>query len=271
MRIERNNTERPIELVQITDTHLGDQQGEALLGMDTDQSLAHVVDLVNAERPASELLLATGDLSNCGSPASYQRFQQATQHLAPHTLWLPGNHDALPAMQQTLKGGEALSRNIDIGNWQIIMLNSTTPGEVGGHFSEQELQFLQHCLETTEAEHVLLCLHHQPIPIGCDWLDGQLVSNADAFFTLIERFSLVRGILWGHIHQAIDQERNGVKMMATPSSCIQFAANSPGFKLARLNPGYRWLSLHADGTIDTAVSRVTEVEFDIDYEHSSGY
>ncbi len=270
MRIERNNTEQPIELVQITDTHLGDQPGEALLGMDTDQSLAHVIDLINQERPSPEMLLATGDLSNCGSPASYERFQAATQHIAPHTLWLPGNHDALPAMKQTMRGDNALSRNIEIGNWQIIMLNSSTPGEVGGSFADDELQFLQHCLETTEAEHTLLCLHHHPVDIGCDWLDGQRVSNADAFFALIDQFPLVRGILWGHIHQTIDRERNGVKLMATPSTCIQFAANSPGFKLARLNPGYRWLSLHDNGTIDTGISRVT-VEFDIDYDHSSGY
>ncbi len=271
MRIERNNTERPIELVQITDSHLGGQPGEELLGMDTDQSLAHVIDLIEAERPSAELLLATGDISNGGSPASYLRFQQLTGHLAPHILWLPGNHDALPAMQQTFAGDPALGRNIEVGNWQIIMLNSATPGEVGGNFSAGELEFLQHCLETTEAEHVLLCMHHHPIPIGCDWLDGQQVRNAEAFFALVDQFSSVRGILWGHIHQELDQQRNNVSLMATPSSCIQFAANSPDFKLARLNPGYRWLSLHADGAIDTGISRVTGVEFDIDYEHSSGY
>lgn len=271
MRIERNNTTRPIELIQLTDTHLGAQLGEQLLGMDTDQSLAHVVELLNTERPSAELLLATGDISNGGSPASYQRFQQMTEHLAPHTLWLPGNHDALPAMQQSFKGDQSLSRSIEIGNWQIVMLNSTIPGEVGGCLSDKELQFLQQCLETTVAEHSLLCLHHHPIAIGCDWLDSQLISNADAFFTLIDQFSSVRGILWGHIHQEIEQQRNGVKLMATPSTCIQFAANSPDFKLARLNPGYRWLSLHADGVIDTGIARVTEVEFDIDYEHSCGY
>lgn len=271
MRIERNNTERPVELIQLTDSHLGGQPGEQLLGMDTDQSLAHVIDLLNAERPSSELLLATGDISNGGSPASYQRFQHMTEHLATHTLWLPGNHDALPAMQQAFSGDKSLGRNIEVDNWQIVMLNSTTPGEVGGCLSDEELQFLQQCLETSAAEHTLLCLHHHPIAIGCDWLDSQLISNADAFFALVDQFSSVRGILWGHIHQEIEQERNGVKMMATPSTCIQFAANSPGFKLARLNPGYRWLSLQADGVIDTGISRVTEVEFDIDYEHSSGY
>ena len=181
MRIERHNTIRTIELIQLTDTHLGAQPGERLLGMDTDQSLAHVIQLLNTERPSAELLLATGDISNGGSPASYQRFQQMTEHLAPHTLWLPGNHDALPAMQQSFQGDQSLSRNIEIGNWQIVMLNSTIPGAVGGCFSDDELQFLQQCLETTDAEHSLLCMHHHPIAIGCDWLDSQLISNADVF------------------------------------------------------------------------------------------
>ncbi|WP_240554913.1 hypothetical protein [Oceanicoccus sagamiensis] len=62
---------------------------------------------------------------------------------------------------------------------------------------------------------------------------------------MIDQFPSVRGILWGHIHQTIDRERNGVKLMATPSTCIQFAPNSPGFKLDRLNPaiaGYHYIA-----------------------------
>ena len=270
MRIERNNTERPIELVQITDTHLGKQPGDKLLGMDTDQSLAHVIELINQQHPSPDMLLATGDLSNGGALTSYERFQAATQHIADHTLWLPGNHDDLEAMKEKMRGDNALGRNIEIGNWQIIMLNSSTPGEVGGSFDPEELAFLQQSLTDSEADHTLLCLHHHPIDCGCDWLDGQRVSNADEFFAVVDQFSTVRGVLWGHIHQNIDQLRNGVRLMATPSTCIQFAPNSPGFKLDRLNPGYRWLSLHKDGAIETDVCRV-EVEFDINYDHAGGY
>ena len=278
MRIDLEDKQRIVKLVQITDTHLGPVSGEQLLGMDTDASLAHVVQLVERERSDTDLLLATGDISNSGAVSSYQRFRDATSALARHTLWLPGNHDTLDAMQQSIGLGEELCRSLFIGNWQVIMLNSTVEGEVGGSFSNAELEFLKqtlasgrNTLQEPGVEHVLVCLHHHPIDTGCDWLDEQKIDNADAFFAILDQFTHVRGALWGHIHQCIDTTRNGVRLMATPSSCIQFAPNSQRFKLDRLNPGYRWLELYPDGSIDTGVSRITDVSFNLDYDNATGY
>jgi Icc protein len=58
--------------------------------------------------------------------------------------------------------------------------------------------------------------------------------------------------------------------MSTPSSCIQFAPGSECFKADDQPPGYRWLDLYSDGRIETAVSRVTGVTFEVDLD-SSGY
>lgn len=271
MQINLDNKQRTIQLIQLTDMHLGNQPGDTLLGMDTDASLGHVLQHIKQDHPSIDLLLATGDLSNCGSVDSYHRFRQLCQGLAKHNLWLPGNHDLLSAMKLAIGDGEELAGVANIGNWQIIMLNSTIAGKAGGNLSSDELQFLRQSLEQPTAQHVLICLHHHPIPIQCEWLDQQQVNNSDEFFTLLDEFKHVRGVLWGHIHQTIDEQRKGVKLMATPSSCIQFTPKNREFKLDRLNPGFRWLELHVDGHIDTAVTRITGVDFDIDYDQSGGY
>jgi Icc protein len=117
---------------------------------------------------------------------------------------------------------------------------------------------------------VLVCLHHQPVPVGCAWLDDQMVADADALFTFLDRHQSVRGVLWGHVHQALDRERNGVALMASPSTCVQFAPGQIDFKADTAAPGYRWLELHPDGRIRTGISRVTDVVFDVDTE-SGGY
>ena len=274
MQISHNKKSQPIQLVQLTDTHLGDQPGERLLSLDTDASLAHVLALVK-QQPSVDLLLATGDISNSGSVGSYQRFRALSRGLARHALWLPGNHDLPSAMQMALEGGEELNRSVEIGNWQIIMLNSMTPGETGGALGDEELTFLRQQLqlsaENHELAHVLVCLHHQPVDIGCEWLDQQKVADADALFSVLDEFEHVRAVLWGHVHQAFDQQRKGVRLLATPSTCVQFAPNSADFKLDRQNPGYRRLALSDDGSIETEVHRVEGVTFDLDYERSSGY
>lgn len=265
-----------LTLAQITDSHLGDCVGDTLLGMDVDDSLAQVVALIKQdwpiadESPAVDVLLATGDLSNTGSQQSYRRFAQATEDIARHTLWLPGNHDNLPAMEAAFLRGRSRPRVARAGAWCIVMLDSRIPGAVGGHLAESELTLLRQALEASRGEHVLVCLHHHPVDIGCAWLDGQRVANADALFGVLDDFSQVRGLLWGHIHQQIDIERKGVKLMASPSSCIQFAPGQEDFKLDRLNPGYRWLQLYKDGQIDTGVSRISK-RYVIDYDYCGGY
>ena len=106
--------------------------------------------------------------------------------------------------------------------------------------------------------------------MGSAWIDEQMVADHAGFFELLDRHDCVRGVLWGHVHQQLDTERQGVKLMATPSSCIQFAPGSYDFKLDDQPPGYRWLELRADGSILTGVSRVHGVSFDVDLD-SSGY
>jgi Icc protein len=106
--------------------------------------------------------------------------------------------------------------------------------------------------------------------MGSRWLDTMAVDNAGEFLAVIDRHPQVRGILWGHVHQTFDRQRNGVRLMATPSTCIQFLPGSDDFALDTAAPGYRWLSLHPDGRIETGVERLEEIPGSLDLA-SAGY
>jgi Icc protein len=86
----------------------------------------------------------------------------------------------------------------------------------------------------------------------------------------VDAFSGVKGILWGHVHQQIDRAHNGVALMGSPSTCVQFAPGSERFKADDSAPGYRWLELQPDGSVLSGVSRVEGVDFHVDLE-SKGY
>jgi Icc protein len=96
------------------------------------------------------------------------------------------------------------------------------------------------------------------------------VDNADEFFAIIDRHPQVRGILWGHVHQQFDRMRGNVKLMATPSTCVQFLPKSTTFAVDEAAPGYRWLSLFEDGSIETGVERLTAIPGAVDLA-SAGY
>ncbi len=261
-----------VRLVQVTDCHLGSAPGSTLLGMDTDHSLQAVVDLIGRERTAIDLILGTGDLSDQGSRAAYLRLQSYFDQLCATSVWLPGNHDARAEMAAVVGDRPQLSNEVRVSDWQILMLDSQIPGEVGGELGADQLDLLEHCLQCASEEglHTLICLHHQPVAIGCDWLDKHKIADAEEFFALIERFHSVKGILWGHVHQQADLLRRGVALFSTPSTCVQFAPDVVDFKVDDLPPGYRWLDLLPDGTIETGVSRVRGVTFSVEL-NSDGY
>ena len=261
-----------VHVVQLTDTHLCKIHGGTLLGMDTDHSLQAVIDLVKAQRPTIDLLLGTGDLSDQGAVEAYRRLQQYFSQLTNSHCWLPGNHDNRENMAAVADQPLRLCREIRVGRWQILMLDSQVPGEVGGELGPAELAQLDAALAVAAAEQLysLVCLHHQPVAIGCEWLDEQMVADAPAFFSVLDRYPGVRGVLWGHVHQQVDALRGDVQLMATPSTCVQFAPGSAGFKADSAAPGYRWLELLSDGSLQTGVSRADAVSFKVDLD-SGGY
>ena len=261
-----------VRLVQITDCHLGHTPGSKLLGMNTDHSLQAVIDLVKNERSQIDFILGTGDLSDHGANAAYGRLYQYFSQLSDNSFWLPGNHDSWQDMSSDSGPNLQLCNEIKVASWQIVMLDSQVPGEIGGELGAAQLTLLDECLQraTNGGLHTVVCLHHQPLAIGSDWLDQQMVADADEFFRVVDKYSCVKSVIWGHVHQQLDWQREGAAMLATPSTCVQFAPGQKNFKVDDEAPGYRWLDLHPDGTIDTGVSRVRDITFSVEL-NSGGY
>lgn len=257
-------------VVQLSDSHLFAEADGQLLGMQTRDSLKAVVDLVLAEQPDIDLVLATGDLSQDGSVESYQAFRAESDRLDASKRWIPGNHDELREMAIGAQGSEFLDPVVDIGNWRITMLDSAVPGSVPGYLEDKQLQLLAQALSEAPERHHLVCLHHHPVPIGAAWMEPIGLRNPEALFSVLERFPQTRALLWGHVHQEFDQARHGVRLMASPSTCIQFAPNSVDFALDSRAPGYRWLRLLDDGQIETGVSRIDPTLFEVDLS-GAGY
>lgn len=264
------NRHAPLRAVQITDCHLGERVGSRLLNLDTDRSLAAVLELIRAQQPRIDITLATGDLSDQGSAGAYRRFFNATRDLGTHTCWLPGNHDDATMMRRAVGSDALMPRNLLIGNWQIIALKSAVAGEVGGYLDESELIALRGCLRAAPQHYALICVHHHLLPVGCAWLDAQIIANADRFWAIVDEFPQVRVVLSGHVHQRYEARRKQVHVLTSPSTCVQFAPNSADFCVDTESPGYRWFDLHDDGRFDTQIERVTAIDFEVDLT-ASGY
>lgn len=272
MQLQLDDPSRPIRLLQLTDCHIGPTEEETLLGLNTNESLHDVIKVVREKEAPFDLLLVTGDISNNGGARTYRRFLsiiEASQIQHSLFAWLPGNHDSPEDMDEALDL-DAPVKEIRVGNWLFVLLNTQVPGHTHGNLKERELDCLDSALSNNKDCHVMIFLHHQPVPVGCAWVDTQKVRSEYAFFKILDQYDHVKAVVWGHVHQDFNSERDGVKLMATPSTCIQFKSNSKEFAIDTLMPGYRWFELQADGKFSTQVVRIPQKRYPIEYT-SEGY
>ncbi|MGL5700919.1 MAG: 3',5'-cyclic-AMP phosphodiesterase [Kluyvera sp.] len=261
-----------VRVLQITDTHLFAEKDETLLGVNTWESYHAVLQAIHASAREIDLVVATGDLAQDHSSAAYQHFADGIASFSAPCVWLPGNHDFQPAMYSTLQeAGISPAKRVLLGeHWQILLLDSQVFGVPHGELSEFQLEWLEQRLAEAPERHTLLLLHHHPLPAGCSWLDQHSLRNAASLDSVLARYPRVGNLLCGHIHQELDVDWNGRRMMATPSTCVQFKPHCANFTLDTVSPGWRWLELHADGSLTTEVCRLAGVKFHPDTA-SEGY
>ena len=184
--------------------------------------------------------------------------------------WIPGNHDSRANMAEAGLGLDHAEPIVELGNWVVVLLDSIVPGRVYGQLADDQLELLTQALAKYTDKHILVTFHHHPVPMESRWIDQIGVRNRDALTQLINQSSNVRAVICGHVHQESDNTVNGVRYISTPSTCVQFKPKSQDFGIDSTGPGYRQLVLHPDGTIDTVVSRIEGVDFEIDFSQK-GY
>lgn len=247
----------PLRVLQLTDTHLYSDPATRLLGQNTRRTFELVVDAAMGSLSSVDFILLTGDLVHDDGQEAYLYLRRRLEALETPYYCLPGNHDQPALLASIFDTTRLASTDTTPGcAWNIVLLDSTIPGEHGGHLDSGQLELLQGSLAARKHAPTLVCLHHQPVPIGSAWIDTMALDNPQDFFGILDRHPQVRAVIWGHIHQEFSQIRNGVRLLGSPSTCVQFLPNSADFGLDALTPGYRWLTLYPDGRLETGVGRI---------------
>jgi 3',5'-cyclic-AMP phosphodiesterase len=242
-----------VRLTHFTDPHLYASETEALRGVATLPALTAALARAQSHDWPPDALLVTGDIVQ-DDPGGYPHFRRLLGALGLPVLCIPGNHDEPQAMRRELAGEPfILGGHVDLGRWRIVLLDSCLPGSASGRLSSAALGELDAALGSAGKRHCIVCLHHHPVPMSSRWLDRVGLENAAEFLATIDRHPNVRAVVWGHVHQAYDALRKGVRLLATPSTCAQFLPNSDDFALDPRPPAYRTLELRADGSLLTEV------------------
>lgn len=243
-------------LLQFTDTHLladphGKLRGAATLPR-LQACLAHAA---RRHLPADAVAL-TGDLVQ-DDPAAYATLELMFAASPSPVLVIPGNHDVPDELMRRLgRPPFRIGGTHRIGAWSVVQLGSwfaeATNGE--GRLGAAQLEELERTLAAQRDVPVLVLVHHPPIRMDAAGMDALRLADGDELLQVVARHPRVRGVAWGHAHQALDVFRpGGLRLMCTPATCMQFRPRAPGFEVDDRPPGYRIIDLQDDGGIATEV------------------
>jgi Icc protein len=239
-------------VIQISDCHVSADPDALYRGQSADANFQKIVSLALRWNP--ELVLLSGDVSEDGSQESYERTSVLLAKSGVPVLALPGNHDNLEVMSRFFPVGSWDGPYVtEVKNWRLVLLDSSEPGRISGCFSASVLEQIHTSLQDEGRGHVLVALHHHPVPVGSPWIDRYMLESPERFFEVIDRSPRVRCISWGHVHHDFQVQRNGVTLLGAPSTVANSIPGAQCFTLDPVGPACRWLELSARGEVNTGL------------------
>ncbi|MGY6586731.1 MAG: metallophosphoesterase [Wenzhouxiangella sp.] len=238
-------------LLQLSDCHLSADPSATYRGENADHNLKRLLPACRAFAPDGVVL--SGDLAEDASAEAYHRLAKLLDGLAERFAWLPGNHDDRRVMHSVYDElGWHAGPVLEWGGWQLALIDSTEPDRPDGEVDAERLAPLTGLAADKPA---LAFIHHQPLSVNAPWIDKYRLCNPELFWQAVDP-AIVRGVGFGHVHQAFVGEHNGVRCLSAPSTVANSQAETEKFTADPTGPKARWYRLRNDGRWQTGLISV---------------
>src|SRR3981189_3421567 len=144
---EAQMSPKPVLIAQISDLHIKSPGALAYGRVDTAQALERCVAALNEFKPRPDLVVISGDLADTPTAEEYEHLKRLLAPLELPFVGIPGNHDSRELMRAAFLGAYAfasgpLNQRIEIGGLDLVLLDSSVPGNQHGDLNAATLQWL---------------------------------------------------------------------------------------------------------------------------------
>lgn len=227
-------------IVQMTDLHVRPRGQASNRVSETNMLTEQAFRVVRGMRPAPDLVLITGDLTECGLASEYEMFSAILRRSLPGKVYvIPGNHDRRENLRAGLRDLPGVTSDPEFVQYviedhpvRVVMLDTVVPGASHGALSDGQLAWLDTRLAEQSTKPTLIGMHHPAFMTGLPHMDRIALRNADRFAAVVARHPQVRRIVAGHHHRPITGQVAHAVATVSPSVAHQveltFEADDPG-------------------------------------------
>ncbi|WP_125568648.1 metallophosphoesterase family protein [Companilactobacillus insicii] len=215
-----------LKIVQITDTHLTPRDARPSNHQRVDpyiklQNVFQDVELM-PERP--DMVVISGDLVHEGVEFDYAKlrdiidYQSKRLHVPIYVIL--GNHDRTDAFYRGYLGDEPKEKyyySIATGLCDIYFLDSTYGNIEQGYISQDQLDWLDNSLKSSDKKMSLIFMHHPIDGPAVTHMRYSILQNGDKLLDIV-RDSNVEAIFSGHIHFTTEFNRENILCSTADSS-----------------------------------------------------
>jgi 3',5'-cyclic-AMP phosphodiesterase len=252
-------------ICQLTDLHVRPAGKPANRLSETNMFTERAFRAVARLNPRPDVVVITGDLTDCGLDQEYANLSHLLRGLLPLPVFvIPGNHDQRDNLRKALRHLPGVTSDpryvqyiVDDYPVRLLMLDTLVPNAAHGELRGEQLDFLDRSLAAAPDKPTIVAMHHPPFACGIAHMDRINLHNATAFAAIIARHRQVDRIICGHHHRAIigrvehaiasisPSVAHQVELTLDPSDGGAFIFEPPAFQL------HRWTE--SDGVVTHTV------------------
>jgi 3',5'-cyclic AMP phosphodiesterase CpdA len=227
-----------VVVAQISDMHIR-RRGRILHHMPhVARPLHRALDTIARLRP--DCIIATGDLTEAGTLAEYERLREILdKHPGIPIYLVPGNHDRGDPLRCVFRDHAYLRESphgvlftIEGEALRVVAIDSTDEGTPGGYLSDVRLDWLRRRLRERCNTPTILAMHHPPFPTEIRSFDRQPFHGREELGKIVRANPQIRRIVCGHVHQPLAAPWHGTTGVSAPSTAPTLALHSGALGLA---------------------------------------
>jgi Icc protein len=198
-------------ICQLTDLHVRPVGKPANRVVETNRFTERAFRAVARLNPRPDIVVITGDLTECGLDAEYANLARLLRKWLPMPVFvIPGNHDRRTSFREGLRQLPGVTADPHFVQYtvedypvRLVMLDTLVPGAGHGELRTEQLEFLDRTLAGAPDKPTIIAMHHPPFACGIAHMDRINLRNTPEFAAIIARHRQVERIICGHHHRPI--------------------------------------------------------------------